>query len=299
MNLQGVIPPIPTPFTRTGDLDLPGLKELIRALEPDVDGFLVLGSTGEAAYLSEIERTAVIAAAREAVPEHKPMLVGTGGEATRLALTRNREAFEVGADAALVLPPHYYVGAMGRGAVLETHYRTLADSSPLPLMLYNFPAVTTLALSPELIAELAQHERIVGMKDSSGNVAALTETLRRVPSDFQVLTGSASTFLAALALGVRGGIRAVANVAARPYRRLWGAFDKGELQTARSLQLSFNPLAQAVTNRFGIPGLKAAMRLQGLPAGYPRAPLLEVDDQVRSELERLLAEADGQGATLA
>jgi len=285
LSLQGLIPPVPTPFTRQGDLDTGALQELLRRLEPDVDGFLILGSNGEAAFLSEAERRQVFEAAREAIPAHKPMLVGTGGEATRLVAARNQEAFEIGADAALVPPPHYYVGAMTE-AVLKTHYETLADTSPLPLMLYNFPAVTTLALSPGLTADLARHERIVGMKDSSGNVAALTETLRRVPEGFQVMTGSASTFLAALSLGVRGGILAVANVAARPYRRLLGAFQAGDLQTARALQLSLNPVAQAVTTRFGIPGLKAAMRLQGLNAGYPRAPLMDMGDT--AALEALL-----------
>ncbi len=273
--LQGVIPPVPTPFTQQGDLDTEALKQLLTRLEPDVDGFLILGSTGEAAFLTEAERRQVFEAAREVIPTNKPLLVGTGGEATRLVAARNDEAYAVGADAALVLPPHYYVGAMTE-AVLRRHYETLADLSPLPLLLYNFPGVTTLALSPNLIAELSRHDNIVGIKDSSGNVAALTETMRGVADDFQVLTGSASTFLAALALGARGGILAVANVAARPYRQLFDAFHAGDLETARALQLSLNPVAQAVTTRFGVPGLKAAMRLQGLDAGYPRAPLTEL-----------------------
>jgi 4-hydroxy-2-oxoglutarate aldolase len=282
LTLQGIIPPVPTPFTKQGDVDTGTLQALLRRLEPNVDGFLILGSNGEAAFLSEAERRQVFEAARAVIPANKPMLVGTGGEATQLVAARNQEAFEIGADAALVLPPHYYVSAMTEG-VLKTHYRTLAEQSPLPVMLYNFPAVTTLAFSPGLIAELAQHGNIVGMKDSSGNVAALTETLRQVPADFQVMTGSASTFLAALSLGVRGGILAVANVAARPYRRLLDAFNAGDLETVRALQLSLNPLAQAVTARFGVPGLKAVMRLQGIDAGYPRAPLTELSDTAALE----------------
>jgi 4-hydroxy-2-oxoglutarate aldolase len=284
LSLQGIIPPVPTPFTRDGEVDTAALQRMLRRLEPVVDGFLILGSNGEAAFLSEAERRRVFEAAREVIPAQKPMLVGTGAEATRLVTERNQEAFEIGADAALVLPPHYYVSAMSE-RVLEKHYRTLADASPLPVMLYNFPAVTTLALSPGLIATLAQHGNIVGMKDSSGNIAALTETLRQVPG-FQVMTGSASTFLAALALGVRGGILAVANVAAQGYRELFDAFGRGDLETARALQFSLNPLAQAVTTRYGIPGLKAAMRLQGTDAGYPRAPLTELSDV--SDLEPLL-----------
>ena len=290
LSLHGVIPPVPTPFRQNGDLDTAALQRLIGALEPHVDGFLVLGSNGEAAFLTEAERLQVFEAAREAIPAHKPLLVGTGGEATRLVAARNREAKEVGADAALILPPHYYVSSMTEGA-LQKHYETLADSSPVPLMLYNFPGVTTLALSPALVAKLAGHENIVGIKDSSGNVAALTETMRQVPETFQVLTGNAPTFLAALALGARGGILAVANVAATGYRRLYDAFCAGDLKTARALQLELNPLAQAVTTRYGVPGLKAAMRSQGVAAGYPRAPLLDVDEYARTELETLLGTA--------
>ena len=287
VTLQGIIPPVPTPFTQTGDVDTAALKRLLERLEPNVDGFLLLGSNGEAAFLTEAERRQVIKAARAVVPETKPLLVGTGGEATRLVTARNQEAFALGADAVLVLPPHYYPAAMTE-PVLQTHYETLADESPLPVLLYNIPAVTALALSPALIAGLAQHENIAGLKDSSGNVAALTETMRRVPKGFQVMTGNAPTLLAALALGARGGILAVANVAARPCRQLYDAFCQGDLETARTLQFSLNPLAQAVTTRFGVPGLKAALKLQGLDAGYPRAPLLEFTDT--AELEPLLAQ---------
>ena len=275
--LQGIIPPVPTPFTQTGDVDTAALEALLQKLEPDVDGFLLLGSNGEAAFLEAAERRQVLETARGVIPADKPMLVGTGGEATRIVAARNREAQQIGADAVLVLPPHYYTAAMTH-KVLAAHYQTLAEGSPLPVMLYNFPGVTTLALSPELIAELAQHENIVGIKDSSGNVAALTDTMGHVPADFQVMTGNAPTLLAALALGARGGILAVANVAARPYRRLYDAFNTGDLQTARALQLRLNPLAEAVTTRLGVPGLKAAMNLLGFSAGYPRAPLQELTD---------------------
>ncbi len=297
MTLQGILPPIPTPFTRTGDLDLPGLVGLIKALEPFVDGFLVLGSNGEAAYLSEDERVSVLEAAREAIPTSKPMLVGTGGEATQQVEARNKVAAEIGADAVLVLPPHYYLGAMSE-TVLRTHYLRLADRSPLPLLLYNVPAATTLRLSPPLIAELAAHDNIVGFKDSSGNILALGETIRQLPEGFTVLTGNAPTLLPALSLGAQGGILAVANVAPRPYRELLKCFEAGELREARRLQLALNPLALAVTSRFGVAGLKAALRLKGIPAGYPRAPLLDVSSEITKDLKNLLAEAEGWEAAV-
>ena len=288
ITLSGIIPPVPTPFTKTGDLDLDALQKLIRALEPSVDGFVILGSNGEAIYLSEEERRRVLESAREVIPKNKVMLAGTGGEATRLVEARNEEAAAVGADAALVLPPHYYKGAMTDG-VLEKHYLTLADKSPLPLMLYNIPAATTLSLSPALIGMLSQHERIVGLKDSSGNIVALGEIMRRVPEDFTVLTGNAPTFVPALSLGAKGGILAVANVAARAYRGMLEDFRGGRLEAARAAQLRCNPLALAVTALYGVPGLKAALRAQRLSAGYPRAPLQDVSREAEESIKSLLS----------
>jgi 4-hydroxy-2-oxoglutarate aldolase len=155
-------------------------------------------------------------------------------------------------------------------------------------MLYNVPANTTLSLSPALIGELATHDNIVGLKDSSGNLLALGEIMRQVRADFMVLTGNAPTLLPALSLGARGGILAVANVAPKPCGELLQRFEAGDLAGARALQLALSPLALAVTVRYGVPGLKAAMRLRGLPAGYPRAPLLDVGEAAERALEALL-----------
>lgn len=285
--VSGILPPVPTPFDAAGDLDLARFRALLQALAPEVDGFLVLGSNGEAAFLDEAERARLVEAARAAIPAHQPLFVGTGGEATRLVSRRNREAAELGADAALVLPPHYYQSAMSEAALAD-HYERLADESPIPLWLYNIPQATTLSLSPGLVARLARHGNVAGLKDSSGNVPALTEILRQVPEGFTVLTGNAPTLLPALALGAAGGILAVANVAAGAYRRLLERFRAGEVAEARALQLRHNPLALAVTSGYGVPGLKAALRLQGRDAGYPRSPLQPVGPEAEVKLKALL-----------
>ena len=286
MTLRGIIPPLPTPFDSEGAFDAEAQKQLIQALEPNVDGFLILGSNGEAAFLSEAERREVLEQARAIIPKTKSMIAGTGGEATRTVIERNRTAAEVGADFVLVVAPFYFRGQMS-DAVLEKHYRTVADESPLPVLLYNIPQATTLSLSPGLVAKLAEHPNIVGIKDSSGNVGALTEMMRQVPEDFTVLTGNAPTLLPALSLGAKGGILAVANVAPKAYKRIIDYFEVGKLGEARALQLRLNPLALAVTSRYGVPGLKAALRLQG-HTGYPRAPLQDVSKEVEQELKGLL-----------
>lgn len=290
--LAGLFPPVPTPFTAAGDLDLPALQALLRTLAPEVDGFVLLGSNGEAVYLSEPERHEALQAAREVIPADKLLIVGTGGEATCQVVARHEQAAALGAHYTLVLPPHYYQGQMTDEALAQ-HYRAVAKASPLPVLLYNFPANTTISLSPALIARLAMTEGIVGLKDSSGNIGALTEIVRRVPDGFAVLTGNAPTLLPALSLGAKGAILAVANIAPRPYRAIMRHFANGQLIQARALQLRYNPLALAVTSRYGVAGLKAALRLRGLPAGYPRAPLLDLSAEQRSELAALLGALDG------
>ena len=232
------------------------------------------------------ERKEVLEKGSSRHPQNQAAARRHRGEATRVVLERNQVAAEVGADYVLIVPPFYFRGQMSE-AVLETHYRTVADESPLPVLLYNIPQATTLSLSPALVANLAEHPNIVGIKDSSGNVGALTEIVRQVPEDFTVLTGNAPTLLPALSLGAKGGILAVANVAPQAYGRIVECFDEGNLEEARALQTRFNPLALAVTSRYGVPGLKAVLRLQG-QAGYPRAPLQDISEEVEKELAGLL-----------
>jgi 4-hydroxy-2-oxoglutarate aldolase len=287
--LSGIVPPIPTPFGQNEALALHLQQRLIGKLAPSSDGFLILGSNGEAVYLSEVERREVLASAREVISRDKVMIAGTGGEATRTVIARCEEAAEIGADYALVVPPFYFKSQMTE-AVLDAHYRKVADASPIPVLLYNVPAATTLALSATLIAELADHPNIAGIKDSSGNIAAMTDYLGRVPTRFTVLTGSAPTFLAALSVGATGGILAVANLIPEVYRQILSHLNAGRVADARALQLAHNPLAAAVSSQYGVAGLKAALALQGNDMGDVRSPLQNVSDTVRKELEQLLSQ---------
>jgi 4-hydroxy-2-oxoglutarate aldolase len=284
---KGIIPPVITPFTKSGDLDLKALQDTIAWLEPQVDGFLILGSNGEVPYLEESERRRVLEAAREAIPQGKPFIAGTGGEATSQVIERSRVAAETGADAVLVIAPFYNRGSM-TPPVLETHFRAVADASTLPVYVYNIPQVSGIAHSPAWFASVCQHANIKGLKDSSGDIMTLTEIARAVTAEFNVLTGNAPTLLPALSVGAEGAILAAANVIPTVFGKLRTAFLNRDLETALHLQRVSNPLSYAVTRDFGVPGLKAAMRLLGVNAGYPRAPLLDVDAAVMQKLEAML-----------
>ena len=219
----------------------------------------------------------------------KPFIAGTGGESTAQVIERSSVAAKIGADAVLVIAPFYNRGSM-TPAILETHFKAVADACTVPVYVYNIPQVSGIAHSPAWMANIAQHPNIAGLKDSSGDIMTLTETARVVNADFNVLTGNAPTLLPALSVGAQGAILAAANVIPGIFGKLRTAFMERDLETALTLQRRSNALSYAVTRDFGVPGLKAAMRLRGVNGGYPRAPLLDVDVATMTKLELMLEE---------
>jgi len=193
--LEGVLAPLVTNFyDNTGELDIASFAANVRAhLAAGLHGVLVAGSTGEAALLDSDERAALVDAARELTPKDKWLLVGTGAESTRNCLNLTKDAAKRGADAALAVAPHYYGNAMTTDA-LRMHYRRLADESPIPVMIYTIPKYMHFAISAELVAELAQHPNVIGMKDSSGNKDLLAGYMKSASDNFAVFVGSAQWY---------------------------------------------------------------------------------------------------------
>ncbi|MFI5246592.1 MAG: dihydrodipicolinate synthase family protein, partial [Gemmatimonadales bacterium] len=215
LRLDGVFGPVVSTFTRdSGDIDSEAFAANVKAhIAAGHLGVVVCGSTGEAALLGEMERLELLEAARRAVPPDRMVLMGTGAESTRLTVRRCHEAQTVGADAVLVVAPHYYANAMTVEA-LRAHYTRVADESPLPVLLYNIPKYMHFKIAPELVAVLAQHPNVVGIKDSSGDLDLLKSYLRSQSETFSVLTGNGAQLHPALMAGARGGILAVALFAA-------------------------------------------------------------------------------------
>lgn len=283
-DLNGIIAPIPTSFDERENPALDRLADNIeRWSQSRLTGFAVLGSTGEFVYLSHEEKQSVLDRARQAIPADRVMLAGTGCESTRETIALSRFAANAGADFALVITPAYYKRAM-KSEVLRAHYLEVAENSPIPVVLYNMPGFTMLNLSAGLVAELATHSNIVGLKDSTGNVQQLQEICRSVPDDFAVLTGAGSLLLASLVVGARGGILAVANVAYDLCIDLVEAFQRGDLARARTLQQHLAPMNQAVTVDYGIAGLKSLLDRIGFYGGPPRRPLRDVSAEVGEKL---------------
>lgn len=290
--LGGVIGPIVTTFDdSTGDLAAVPFRANVRAhLDAGLTGIVVAGSTGEAALLEEHERHRLLEWARAIVPDDRWLIAGIGAEATRLTIRRAREAAERGADAALVVAPHYY-GAQMIPEALAAHFRQVADESPLPIILYNIPKYTHFPLAAGLVRELAAHQNVVGLKDSSGDLTQLGGYLDAQSDRFTVLTGSGAGLYPALEMGARGGILAVGLFAAPVSVSLCRAFASGDVAGAGRAQERLVPLARTVVGELGVAGVKAALDLVGLTGGRVRAPLLPLRGPARERVAELLRAA--------
>lgn len=289
--LRGVFAPVVTPFHSDGSTDRNGWLVNARAmLAADLDGLVIAGSTGEAPLLDETDRHRLVEWTRPEVPDDKLLIVGCGAESTRLTIRRCNEAAARGADAALVVAPHYYGSAMNTEA-LRAHYLAVCDESPVPVVLYNIPRYMHFAIPPELVAELARHENVVGIKDSSGDAALRAGYLASQGDSFSVLTGHAGTFVRALDEGVRGGILAVATFAAGLVRQVMPAHAAADREALDSLQRHLATLGSEIVAALGVAGVKAAVDAVGLAGGTPRLPLLPASPEARQAIATLLSEA--------
>ncbi len=292
LKLEGVFPPIPTPFDSEGRILRDKLaSNLALWNKTGLHGFAVLGSNGEFVFLNESQKAAVWETARAAISRDKLFLAGAGAESSHEALALAKRAAELGADAAMIVTPHYFRSQMTSQNLIN-HYRFVADSSPIPIIAYNMPASTGIDLDAATVIQLAQHPNIIGIKDSSGNVAKFGDIVRAVREDFSVIAGSGSFFYPAMCVGAKGTVAAVANVAPDLCLALYNAFKRGDHVEARRLQLRIIPLNQAVTARWGVPGLKAALdMLEGFYGGVPCLPLRPLGEEERRLLKELMRDA--------
>ncbi len=283
----GVLPPVTTPFVND-EVAVDKLKHnLERYNKTGLSGYVVLGSNGESVFLNEREKLSVLEAARTATPQDRIFMAGTGMESTQETTRFTNQAADLGVDCALVVTPFYFKGDM-KPNNLERHFKTIADKARIPIFLYNVPQFTGINMDPELVANISLHPNVVGIKDSSGNIAQLSEIIRLTSEDFAVFVGSAPVFFAALCSGAVGGILAAANVIPDHFVKIQMLFNAGKYQEARQLQQNVTPLAKWVTGMHGIGGLKMAMDQVGYFGGQPRPPLQKPDENSLEALKRLL-----------
>lgn len=285
---SGVYIPTTTPFDAAGEVDGAALRSNLEGFaSTGIAGFVVGGSTGEAVLLDTEERDRTLRLACDAAPG-LTIIAGTGAESRRRTLRLTRAAADAGADAVLVQPPAFYGGAM-KPDVLIDHYVAVADASPVPVFVYQVPPkFATLVFPDDVIARLAEHENIVGLKDSRGDLDGLRQWVGITPEDFEVMVGNGALLLDALDAGASGGILGVANVAPAECAELAAAHAAGRRSDAEALRDVVAPLHIGIVGGMGVPGVKAALDRLGRRGGAPRPPLAPLPASRYSELDGLL-----------
>jgi 4-hydroxy-tetrahydrodipicolinate synthase len=291
MKLRGIIPPVVTPFTPDQELDFPGLRRHIDLmLARGVHGIFVLGTTGEFYALEEWEKQRVVADAMAHVANRSPVFVGTGAETTREVIRLTRMAEREGAAGVSVVTPYFI---KPNQAELADHFRRVAESTGLPVVLYNNPATCGgVSIDPETVARLAELPNVVGIKDSSGDLQNTIEIIRQTsPETFSVLVGRDTLILAALQAGAQGAIPASCNIAPDLCVGIYESFVHGEFEAARQFQARLHPVRMAMSLGTGNSAVKEAMALLGRGAGPMRAPVLPFGDAHKAKLKAILESA--------
>jgi 4-hydroxy-2-oxoglutarate aldolase len=290
MKLQGIFPPITTPFDRTGEIYKIKLTHNIESWNrTGLAGYVVCGSTGESVMLTPEEKYLCWEIVAKAAAPEKLLIAGTGVESVRETVSLTNKAAEIGYKAAMVRTPHYYKNLLNRVDAQTLYFRAVADQTKIPIMIYNWPQTTGIDIAPEAVAMLSEHPNIIAIKESSGSLEKVMQMIREVKPGFQVLVGSAPTLAPSFQVGAVGAVLAFANAAPYACITIWEAHRSREVDAAKDWQNRIAKAAQLVTTKYGVPGLKHAMDLMGYYGGPPRLPLVPPSVEARQEIEAAFA----------
>jgi 4-hydroxy-2-oxoglutarate aldolase len=294
MHFSGVFAPVCTPFEESGEVLYDALRQNIaRYIRTGLRGFVVAGSTGEAPLLSGDERQRVLQCVREA-SDGSVLIAGTGAESVRETLVLIHQATALNYDAALVITPHFYRNQMSRPESQVAFFSSVADSSPIPVLIYNFPQMTGIDVLPETVVQLSEHPNIIGIKESSPDLGRIGKLTSSLPAEFDILVGASPKFHESLCLGARGGIVAIANAAPHFSLQIYDCCQSGDVQGSHAVQMKIVEAA-GVAARYGIQGLKYAMDLMGYFGGPCRLPLLPLKPEEKTEIELLFRNLKQEG----
>jgi 4-hydroxy-2-oxoglutarate aldolase len=290
MKLQGIFPPLTTPFDHNGDIWKVKVEHNVARLNlTSLAGYVVIGSTGESKLLTTEEKTRLWEWVAEFAAPEKILIAGTGVESVRETVALTNRAAGMGYKAALVMTPHYYKNLIASPDAQKLYFRSVADRTNIPVIIYNWPQMTGIDIAPEAVADLSQHPNVIGIKESSGNLAKVVQMLSEVKAGFNVLVGSAPTIASNLQAGASGGILAFANAAPYACISIYEAHRTREHDAALDWQRRIARAATLVTVKYGIPGLKYAMDLEGYYGGPPRLPLTPPNPHAKKEIEAAFA----------
>ncbi|MFN7918784.1 MAG: dihydrodipicolinate synthase family protein [Bryobacteraceae bacterium] len=294
LKLQGIFPPIVTPFDHAGEIYKVKVRHNVEKWnQVKLSGYVVCGSTGESVMLTADEKTALWGMVAEAAAPDKLLIAGTGVESVRETVSLTNAAASMGYKAAMVRTPHYYKNLVNNAETQELYFSAVADQAKIPIMIYNWPQATGVDILAESVAKLSQHPNIIAVKESSGNLEKVLRMLREVKKGFQVLVGSAPTLWPSMHVGAVGAVLAFANAAPYACITIWEAHRMREQEAALDWQNKIGHPAHLVTAKYGIPGLKYAMDLSGYYGGPCRLPLRPLTPVAKKEIEDAFANLRG------
>ena len=290
MSFNGIIPAMLTPFTRSGDLDLDGLKKNVDFLiENGVTQIMCLGSTGEAATLTREENVKIIEATVKASNGRVPVMAGTGATSTREVIERSKEARNAGANSVMIVTPFYEIPNQDG---LYKHYASIAEAVDVPICLYNIPPHTQVEIAPETLEKLAKIDNIMALKDSSGNLSYFAEVLRLVGDKMAILNGGDDITLPCFALGCHGAILALANIAPRMVVDLFQAVQQKDDRKALDIFFKLLPISRAISVAQNFPApVKEAVTMLGRWAGPARSPIVPMSNAEKAGIKKALQHA--------
>jgi len=294
LKLEGIYPPIATPFDLDGNLYKAKVRHNVEKWNrTGLAGYVVCGSTGESVMLTPDEKFQMFEWVAECAAPDKLLMAGTGVESVRETVWLTNRAAETGYKAAMVRTPHYYKNMLNNAAAQALYFRAVADQSKIPLMIYNWPQATGVDIPVEAVVALSEHPNIIAIKESSGNLEKVMQMIREVKPGFQVLVGSAPTLWPSFAVGAAGAVLAYANAAPYSTITIWEAHRTRDTEAARDWQNRIARAAVLVTTKYGIPGLKHAMDLNGYYGGPTRLPLTPPTPEARREIEEAFRDLKG------
>lgn len=294
MKLHGIFPPIATPFNHEGEIYTAKVEHNVAKWnKTGLAGYVVCGSTGESVHLTVEEKLRMFELVAKYAAADKLLLAGTGVESVRETVILTNRAAEMGYKAAMVRTPHYYKNLINNAAAQTLFFRSVADQTKIPLMIYNWPQATNVDIPVESVVALSHHPNIIAIKESSGNIEKVMQLTRETMPGFQILVGSAPTLAPSLAVGAVGAVLAYANAAPYSTIAIWEAHRQRETVAAMDWQRRIARAAVLVTSKYGVPGLKYAMDLNGYYGGPPRLPLTPVGPEARQVIEAAFADLKG------
>ena len=293
--INGVIPPMVTPFKANGDLDTDAFVSNIKKWNDDkLAGYLVIGSNSETVYLNEEEKLELVKLTAEYAGKDRLVMAGSGHESARESIKLTNKCAKLGAHCALILTPFYYGSQMDSKAMIR-FYTEVANNTDIPVLIYNVSKFTHVNIASDAIAELSRHKNIVGMKDSNGDVPQLATFLRVADPEFQIMTGTYGAWYPALAMGMTGIISAMANCCPNEIDETRELYVSGKHKESYDLYQRMFSINAAITGGYGIAGLKFACDYLGYKGGHVRNPLVDLNEAQKDQLKVILDKANLHG----